>query len=407
MLGIASLFFNQKTQKNNIDLDNINHLLYYKTLNKNLSNIFWFYNIIKTELDKQEYDYDIYLSYDYDSHVLSDTFAILNHQVNAKIPFNYFEYKNSTYNGDLVFVIMHYFPTLTVVIHYPELKVTNKLNKSVHITDMYVKFQINQQGDITKSGLEGRRGSFTELQLEKNYSHSHLPSSAVNGFTNFCLGSGTDITMSMMMLYEQILNKNKEEVPNVFNLFLLNLKAYLQYESLEGGPYIRMSTLTDSAVAKSSVFELIDLAKYIARNFNNNYFFDLIDELVKENAIFLINEKLVFKDDYFEKFLVGLLIQNNFSFSNYPFSFIIYCNGELINKLGSADLIYKIKDKYVLFKKIKRPVTITNASLTDKFEVKITKPALCYIYNKLNDNHYYNKILNYLADEKYKKAETV
>lgn len=401
MLGIASLFFNQKTQKNNIDLDNINHLLYYKTLNKNLSNIFWFYNIIKTELDKQGYDYDIYLSYDYKSNILKDEFAILNYQANAKIPFNYFEYDEPSNQ------LFHYFPTLTIIIHYPELKVTNKLNKSVHITDMYVKFRINQQGDITKRGLEGRRGSFTELQLEKNYSHSHLPSSATTGFTNFCLGNGTDITMSMMMLYEQILNKNKEEVPNVFNLFLLNLKAYLQYESLEGGPYIRMSTLTDNAATKSSVFELIDLTKYIARNLDNNYFFDLVDELVKENAVFLINEKLVFKDDYFEKILVGLLIKNQFAFSNYPFSFIIYCNGELVNKLGSIDLMYRIKDKFVLFKKTKRPLTITNASLTNNFEVKVSKPALCYIYNKLNDNHYYNKILNYLANEKYKKAEIV
>lgn len=397
MLGIASLFYN----KRNVDLNKINNLLYYKTLNKNLSNIFWFYNIIKDELQKQGYDYDIYLSYDHKSYFLKDEFAVLNYEFNTKIPFNYFKYDDS--NGELV----QYFPRLTVVIHYPELKVTNKLNKSIHITDMYVQFHITQQGDIHNKGLLGRRGSFTELQLEKNYSHSHLPSSATTGFTNFCLGSGTDITMSMMMLYEQVLNKNKEEVPNVFNLFLLNLKAYLQYESLEGGPYIRMSILTENAVVKSSVIELINLAKYIARNFDNNYFFDLIDELVKENAIFLINEKLVFKDDYFEKILIGLLTQNNFSFSNYPFSFIIYCNGELVNKLGSIDLMYRIKDKYVLFKKTKRPLTITNASLTDKFEVKVTKPALCYIYNKLNDNHYYNKILNYLANEKYKKAEIV
>jgi hypothetical protein len=404
MLGIASLFYNQKR---NVDLNRINNLLYYKTLNKNLSNIFWFYNIIKDELQKQGYDYDIYLSYDYTSHALSDTFGILNHQTNAKIPFNYFEYKSSTYNGDLVLKIMHYYPRLTVVIHYPELKVTNKLNRSIHITDMYVQFHITQQGDIHNKGLLGRRGSFTELQLEKNYSHSHLPSSATVGFTNFCLGSGTDITMSMMMLYEQVLNKNKEEVPNVFNLFLLNLKAYLQYESLEGGPYIRMSTLTDNAIVKSSIIELINLAKYIARNFDNNYFCDLIDGLVKENAIFLINDELVFKDDYFEKILVSLLISAGFSFSQYPFSFIIYSNGEVVNKLGSIDLKYKIEGKYVLFKKTKRPVTITNASLTDKFEVKVTKPALCYIYNKLNDNHYYNKILNYLANEKYKKAETV
>jgi hypothetical protein len=404
MLGIASLFFNQKR---NVDLNRINNLLYYKTLNKNLSSIFWFYNIIKTELDKQEYDYDIYLSYDYTSHALSDIFGILNHQTNAKIPFNYFEYKSSTYNGDLYFEIMHYYPRLTVVIHYPELKVTNKLNRSIHITDMYVQFHITQQGDIHNKGLLGRRGSFTELQLEKNYSHSHLPSSATVGFTNFCLGSGTDITMSMMMLYEQILNKNKEEIPNVFNLFLLNLKAYLQYESLEGGPYIKMSYLTDNTVVKSSVIELFNLTKYITRSFDNKYLYLLIDGLVKENAIFLINDELVFKDDYFEKLLVSLLIVNNFSFSSYPFSFIIYSNGEVINKLGSVDLKYKIENKYVLFKKTRIPLTITNASLTDNFEVKITKPALCYIYNKLNENHYYNKILNYLANEKYKKAEIV
>ena len=404
MLGIASLFFNQKR---NVDLNRINNLLYYKTLNKNLSSIFWFYNTIKSELDKQGYDYDIYLSYDCNVHVLSDIFAILNHQTNAKIPFNYFQYINTTSNGDLVLEIMHYYPRLTVVIHYPELKVTNKLNRSIHITDMYVQFHITQQGDIHNKGLLGRRGSFTELQLEKNYSHSHLPSSATTFFTSFCLGSGTDITMSMMMLYEQILNKNKEEVPNVFNLFLLNLKAYLQYESLEGGPYIKMSTLTDNAVVKSSIIELINLAKYIARNFDNSYLYNLLDKLVKENAIFIINDKLVFKDDYFEKILVELLITNGFSFSNYPFSFIIYSNGEVVNKLGSIDLKYKIEGKYVLFKKIRKPVILTNASLTDNFEVKITKPALCYIYNKLNDNHYYNKILNYLANEKYKKAEIV
>jgi hypothetical protein len=402
MLGISSLFVNQSTA-NNLDLQRINHLLYYKTLNKNLSNIFWFYNIIKAELDKQKYDYDIYLSYNYKSYILKDKFSILNHKVNVKIPFNYF-----TYNGIHTVDVTHYFPTLTIVIHYPELKITNKLNKSIDITDMYVKFHINQQGDINKKGLLGKRGSFTELQLEKNYSHSHLPASFSNDFLTFCLGSGTDITMSMMMLYEQILNKNKEEIPNVFNLFLLNLKAYLEYESLEGGPYIKMEMLKDSTITKSSIFELIKLSDYISRNLDyNNFFINLINKLVIENAIFIINEKLVFKDDYFEKILIDLLIAHKFSFSEYSISFIIYNNGELVNKIVSIDLLNKIKDKYVLFKKTKKPLKITNALLNDNFEIKITKPALCYIYNKLNDNHYYSKILNYLANAKYQKAEIV
>jgi hypothetical protein len=78
----------------------------------------------------------------------------------------------------------------------------------------------------------------TSTEKRSGYKHSHLSSGSSSDyqFSLFCLGSSSSIAFS---LTELSINFTLER----FELFLYELSAYVKYESLEGGPFIRMENI--------------------------------------------------------------------------------------------------------------------------------------------------------------------
>jgi hypothetical protein len=96
-----------------------------------------------------------------------------------------------------------------------------------------------------------------------------------------CLGSNNQIHVSMALLEDAV--KKKENVSDFFELFVRNIVSVIEYESIEGTPYIRMSAIDDVAnkvKAKETPFEIKRSAsKYIRYYINNNVHHSLYDYL--------------------------------------------------------------------------------------------------------------------------------
>ena len=120
-----------------------------------------------------------------------------------------------------------------LVIWFPEVLVSNEVGDSIRITDLYVKLRL-RDGKFDNNNFSMLRTSFTHLQFEGRYAHSHLPGDGLK-WAMPCLGSGP-IRRTLMTLRD---GGPKE----IWGLFFRELELYVATESLEGGPYKRISQL--------------------------------------------------------------------------------------------------------------------------------------------------------------------
>lgn len=141
-----------------------------------------------------------------------------------------------------------------VTIHFPEIKIKNRNNLEHTIKDLYVKvcFPLGNKNALVK--LEGLRTTFSRIEVDKGYIHSHLPGGVSNEFKTFCLGSSE---MSGCF-QKEFISKNKTDIYQ----FLFTLQNYLEYESIEGVPHIRMENCQNlSGLNTISNNDLRDLLK--------------------------------------------------------------------------------------------------------------------------------------------------
>lgn len=125
-----------------------------------------------------------------------------------------------------------------VLIHFPEATVTNEYDQSEVIYDMFVKVSINNFGEYTGT-LQMIRSRYTYNQATTGYVHSHLP--IMWDFPEFkepCLGNGP-IRGTLTTLFH-----NPDD--DLWELFCLELVKFIETESLNGGPYIRIGAISGS-----------------------------------------------------------------------------------------------------------------------------------------------------------------
>lgn len=144
----------------------------------------------------------------------------------------------------------------TIYIRFPELEIVNSENRRHKIYDLYVLFKFKYENKfdednnliiddkLIKSTGEfyGTRGKLMYKEYNSNYRHSHLTSSSFQ-FSNFCTGSGP--------IHSDIIALQDEFDEDIFIGMLFNLDAYVRWESLEGGPYIKMENIVSERVNKN------------------------------------------------------------------------------------------------------------------------------------------------------------
>lgn len=123
-----------------------------------------------------------------------------------------------------------------VIIHFPEIGITNSEGAGHVIRDLYVKLSVTPKLDKLGSKTDykafiefsGRRRTFTLKEWESGYIHSHLHSGHW-GWSGFCTGHSA----FRSLLEETMLSVTEE----AWTTLLLSIPNYVKWESIEGGPY--------------------------------------------------------------------------------------------------------------------------------------------------------------------------
>lgn len=124
--------------------------------------------------------------------------------------------------------------SFNLYIHFPEVEIRNSRGGRRTINDLIVKMLVNNYG-AHSLGLDCQGSVFSPdlYAADAGYAHSHLPRCQFGTFSHFCLGASVFASMIVD------LSVNPTELN--WTKVLLGLPRYLSWESLEGGPYIRMS----------------------------------------------------------------------------------------------------------------------------------------------------------------------
>lgn len=118
-----------------------------------------------------------------------------------------------------------------ILVHFPEVKITNEHDRFVVCKHFYVKVGIKANGkSVGYFGIN--RSEYQRSHLLSDYMHSHCNGIPKSNFANFlspCLGSGPiRSTLSTLSIsYDE----------SIWELFCLELEKYMGTESLNGGPY--------------------------------------------------------------------------------------------------------------------------------------------------------------------------
>lgn len=204
-----------------------------------------------------------------------------------------------------------------IFVWWPSVTVSNENDKSILIHDLYARVDLTPDGRIPyeMTGFKLNRTTFTDVQFESGYIHSHVPSrSGLPNFQNPCLGRGP-IRNTIADL-----KNNYEEA--LWMLFCQELSLYVTVESLTGGPYRKLEEVSN--LHRSLTFSNFTLGSY---------------ENIKSDIIhgcegFNINFADALKD--FTKYYI--------SQGTFPVS---YTNGEYMCSLSYFDYMISISNAFI------------------------------------------------------------
>lgn len=124
-----------------------------------------------------------------------------------------------------------------LVILFPDFIITNELGNTHRIRELYVQFVAEQGTTSWGVSFNGSRGTLTVSEVNTKYAHSHLPQAAVGGtWQSFCQGSSAFKVLTTALALKPTEGK--------WEMVLLSLENYLKWESLEGGPHVKMAAIT-------------------------------------------------------------------------------------------------------------------------------------------------------------------
>jgi hypothetical protein len=208
---------------------------------------------------------------------------------------------------------------------YPEIIIENSHGKKHLIKELYVNLNL-EEGCI--SNIKGLRGHLSLKEYNSNYLHSHLRPRNSTSYHNFCLGENTPISN-----FRHI----KLDSDELILSFFTTLDAYVRWESLEGGPYIRIQSIGDNTgLNLSNIILKKNLKRFLIR-YKNELF--LTYNLVKNKLEVDVNliTPLINKIST----VIGKeLSQGNFEiFSNEKY--------EEYKCVNTINLLEKFKEKYI------------------------------------------------------------
>ena len=124
-----------------------------------------------------------------------------------------------------------------ITIRFPKVTVTNEYDKSVEITELYVRVKVEPNG-TTPGTFAMTRAEYTVTQWMSDYAHSHLSGIDRNHPERFrtpCTGSGP-VNRTIGTLYDNY-------DLNIWGLYAFEIAKYVTVESISGVPYRRLENI--------------------------------------------------------------------------------------------------------------------------------------------------------------------
>lgn len=168
-----------------------------------------------------------------------------------------------------------------ILVHFPEVRVTNEFDKFIDIKDLYAKVKVRLDGRISGTFTLART-NYPLSHIRSHYMHSHVPGTDYPsfGFLSPCLGTGP--------INNTILSLTEGCDLNLWMLFCHELNTYVKVESISGGPYYRLENVTAHKLcSEPNTFNNL-LSRFRSR-FSSNMYNYVIKDFVK----FIINENTI------------------------------------------------------------------------------------------------------------------
>jgi hypothetical protein len=140
---------------------------------------------------------------------------------------------------------------MSLILRFPEVTIRNGRRGERVLYDLFVRLKFNEKLVLTES-MHGRRGAVTYSEYKTGYRHSHLPSSSshtqdissICDWKQFCLGSSEIAAIQRDWKIDRDSSVGEAFDIIQFELFMYQIQAYVSWESLGGGPHIRMENVT-------------------------------------------------------------------------------------------------------------------------------------------------------------------
>lgn len=322
--------------------------------------------------------------------------------------------------------------TMNIIIHYPEITITNTFNLEHTIKDLYVRIPMficnlrktsSGEGSYNKpfiKKIEGSRFTCNKLEYLSGYLHSHLNKRSkydfCEEFYEFCIGEGP-----MTLLVGQ-LNELLSEIPtrsnnlkldlNLFELYFRHINNYVKWESLEGGPYIRIEKI-------NYVNKLNINLNY--RDSDLRYIFNFFKSKIKDlelNFTFNINNELiniVINDTFYN--IINNILQHQLTIEkkvkdDWNDNWTINSNYQILYLKDSNDIFYSTNYN-LSFMSVDINTYKHNLRSKSYFRNEEINFKLEEVENNQVDNkqylhpHIYNyikeQIINYLNEQRFKQ----
>jgi hypothetical protein len=277
-------------------------------------------------------------------------------------------------------------------IHFSEFTIRNSKSLSEDLTNLFIAIPLTdgiRNVKFRESRMYGFRTSYTYAQIRANYTHSHLATSLPEGAynkSNFCLGSGP-ISASLVEMVD-------DPDPDKFMFYLLQLNEFITWESLEGGPYRRITNINlgDGNENQAKTFPnstLITIIKH--QDFKANI-------SINENKISIIKDalfKVYLKKTLFTLF--GLDAGIFFIKNGQNYSSIIRSTRALKADINTRVALVNSTNETFIFKGVEYPILITDVDdeldreyVLDELVVhpRVLKQILQKINNTLIQQYY-------------------
>jgi hypothetical protein len=172
--------------------------------------------------------------------------------------------------------------SVDLVVHYPEVTISNSIEMSHLMRDIYVRYYFVKGTTWALSGLSIGRTTFTNRELSTNYIFSHCSGYYKDGYTDqLCYGNNTPIGELRESLTRSLYN---------LAYFFVLFDQYLQWESIEGTPYRYIEKIYNNSnsfplvainIEKEQINELVIRVLSDISEFTYSYSFDEDTQIIE------------------------------------------------------------------------------------------------------------------------------